>query len=216
MKLPDDVLAFLREAEALRDPGLRINPLSVDQCVLQTERCREIPIAAELELIVLDDAGDSNPYCLITRGPAAGMVVHFCHDGDLQLCYPRLADFLAVLRVARTGQLDINDLPWRELEPHPDQARLVRCLTSYLRRDDENAAGLLEIHYPLLDATNLVVLRETASSVDFLIREIAARFLERHAMPVHRELAMWLASDSYPQVADPAKRVLKAIALLER
>jgi hypothetical protein len=67
----------------------------------------------------------------------------------------------------------------------------------------------------LLDAANLEVLQETASSVDFLIREIAARFLERHARPVHRDLAMRLASDSYPQVADPAGRALKAIALLE-
>lgn len=215
MTLPEDVMAFLREAETLRDSRLRINPLSIDQCVRRTEAFHEIPIAAELGLIVLDDADDSNPYCLITRGPAAGMVVHFRHEGDYGLHYPRLADFREALRAAREQRLSIDDLPRRRLDPHPDQPLLVGYLTSCLRRDDDDAPGLLQIHFPLLDAANLEVLQEAASSVDFLVREIAARFLEEHALPVHRDVATRLASDSYPQVADPARRALRAIALAD-
>ena len=48
MTLSDDVLAFLREADALRDRRRRVNPLSVDECVRLTTDFRDIPFCAEL------------------------------------------------------------------------------------------------------------------------------------------------------------------------
>ena len=216
MQLPDEVLAFLRDAGPLRDRRLRINPLTAEQCAVRTEALREIPVVAALGLIALDDADDSNPFCLITSGPASGMVVHFFHDPEPELCYSSLRQFLDALRVAHRDRLTIDDLPRPVLDPHPDQALLTTFLQAWLHGDHDDAVIALQIHYPLLERANLDVLRDTASHVDPLIREIAARFIERHADPAHRAIATRLASDPYPQVAVPARRALGVMAARER
>jgi hypothetical protein len=211
MDLPADVLRFLGDAAPLRTDRLRINPLSPHQCALQTGQVREIPIGAELGLVVLDDADDSNPHCLITAGPASGMVVHFCHDPEPTLCYQGLTHFLDALRSARDNGVDIDKLPKLALTPHANQSDLVAHLRSYLARDDSSATTLLHIHYPLLDPERVDVLVETAGHADFLVRETAARFVDVHRRPGHRRVAETLAADPYPQVAEPARRALRAL-----
>ena len=54
--LPKEVVEFLSAAGSVRSPALRINPLSLEQCAADSTRVREIPVAAELGLVVLDDA----------------------------------------------------------------------------------------------------------------------------------------------------------------
>ena len=212
MRLPEDVLAFLRDAEMFRDERLGISPLTVDLCTLQTKQLREIDVPAELGLIVLDDANDSNPHCLITSGPAAGMVVHFCHDPEPVLRYPGLTHFLSALRTAHDQGLSLGQLPAPALEVHPDQTELVAHLRSYLGRKDEGASTLLHILYPLMDPKNIEILRETALHPDFLVRETAARFIAAHRHVAHREVAIILSSDAYLQVAEPAQQAVRAIA----
>ncbi len=91
--VPDEVLAFLSSASDLNDDALGINILSPEQCAVQTAAIRGIPAWDPLELFVLDNANDSNPFCLVTRGPAAGMVMHLIHDSDEHFSFANLHAF---------------------------------------------------------------------------------------------------------------------------
>jgi hypothetical protein len=208
MHLPADVRTFLRQADGLRDRRRRINPLTAHECVQQSMELRGIPLVAELGLIVLDDAGDSNPYCLIGKGPAAGMVVHFRHDDAPVISFGSLEAFLAALRTARQRQLDITRIPVERQLRHPNQDRLADYLTSLFERDDDEAPVLVGMHLPLLDPERVGVVRLAASHDDFFVRESAAEFVARHPSGENRRIAEALARDPYPQVADVARRVL--------
>ncbi len=212
LELPKDVVEFLSAAALVRTPALRINPLSLEQCIARSTRFREIPVGAELGLVVLDDADDSNPYCLITRGPASGMVVHFSHDSEPTLAFPDLATFLHSLRAAVRGNRSIDHLGRHRFSPLPNQTALRSTLHALLESDDDDAPLVLAILFPLLDPDERDTVLLAASNIDFLIREIAALFVEAHPAAHFREVAQALSEDSYPQVAGPARRALRLIA----
>ncbi|HLG58174.1 MAG TPA: hypothetical protein VI485_22705 [Vicinamibacterales bacterium] len=212
LELPKDVVEFLSAAASVRTPALRINPLSLEQCIADSTRIREIPVAAELGLIVLDEADDSNPYCLITRGPASGMVVHFSHDSEPTLAFPDLATFLHALRAAVRDNRNIDQLEHHQFSPLPDQPALRSTLHALLESDDEDASTVLAILFPLLDPDERDIVLLAASNIDFLIREVAALFVEAHPAVHFRQVARALSEDAYPQVARPALRALQHIA----
>jgi hypothetical protein len=219
MIIPDEVRAFLKAADALRDQGLRINPLSEAESAAQSALMQEIDVARKLGLIVLDDAGDSNPYCFIGEGPARRMVVHFSHDSEPRIRYHNLEEFLATLRRARSAGVGIDDLALSPLEPHNDQAMLSAHIRLILASSDDDKALLLGLYVPLLAPDDGTTLSLCAAADDFLVREIVAVYLTEHCEleeycgPEHRELARHLAADKYPQVARPART---ALVVLER
>jgi hypothetical protein len=47
--------------------------------------------AEEMGLVVLNDTDDSDHYCVITRGPAAGAVVIMPHGDSPSFAFPSLA-----------------------------------------------------------------------------------------------------------------------------
>jgi hypothetical protein len=212
LELPNDVVEFLSAAASVRTPALRINPLSLEQCIANSTRIRDIPVAVELGLIVLDEADDSNPYCLITRGPASGMVVHFVHDSEPTLAFPDLATFLHSLRAAVRDHRNIDQLRHHQFSPLPDQPALRSTLHFLLESDDEDAPTVVAILFPLLDPDEGEIVRLAASNIDFLIREVAALFVEAHPAAHFRQVAQALSEDAYSQVARPALRALQLIA----
>ncbi len=213
LELPKDVVEFLNAAASVRTPALRINPLSLQQCIASSTHFREFfSIAAELGLVVLDDADDSDPYCLITRGPASGMVVHFSHDSEPTLAFPDLAAFLHSLRAAVRNNRSIDHLERHRFSPLPNQPALRSTLHALLESDDDDAPLILAILFPLLDPDERDTVLLAASHIDFLIREIAALFVEAHPAGHFRQVAQALSEDSYPQVAGPARRALRLIA----
>ena len=186
--------------------------MSIEQCIADSTRIREIPIAAELGLVVPDDANDSNPYCLITRGPASGMVVHFSHDPEPTLAFPDLAAFLHSLRAAVRDHRNIDHLERPRFSPLPNQPALRSTLHALLKSDDDDAPVVVAILFPLLDPDERDTVLLAGSHIDFLIREVAALFVEAHPAVHFRQLAQALSEDSYPQVAGPAIRALQLIA----
>lgn len=76
MRLADDVLAFLREV-----PAAPFGPLAPETALRATEELwARSTLAESMGLVVLNDTEDSNQYCVVTRGPAAGAVVFVPHD----------------------------------------------------------------------------------------------------------------------------------------
>jgi hypothetical protein len=209
--LPDEVLAFLADAEVLRDESLYINPLSPAECARQTELIRGVSIADALGLIVLDDANDSNPFCYVTVGPARGMVLHFSHDFGPAFRFLNLSMFLAALRAAHDGRLKIDHLPMSRLPPHPDQSMIRALLQVQLASPDEDAAALFTLYVRLLDPRDLEIINLGANNVDFLVREAVAEFLADNPLVEHRAILTTLASDGYPQVCRPAQQALATL-----
>jgi len=208
VELPLDVSQFLASAAPLRTRALGINPLSSEQAAAQSEQIQDIPIAAELGLVVLDDANDSNPYCLVTRGPASGMVLQLSHSSTPMLAFPDLTTFLNVLVDAVRDEQHIDDIKHHGVAALDEQQTLRATLQALLVRQDDDAPTLLAILFPLLDPTDVETVTLTASDDYFLVREVAARFIEANAIAVYRELAEVLSGDPYGQVARPARRAL--------
>jgi len=77
-------------------------------------------------------------------------------------------------------------------------------------RDDDRAAvhGML---LPLVEPDDVETLRLAATDSDFLIREIAARFMASAPRASQLSLLEALAADRYPQVAQPALEALSAL-----
>jgi hypothetical protein len=208
LQLPSEVVSFLNAAAPLRTPRLRIHPLSLAECVIATTELREISVAERLGLIVLDNARDSNPYCLITCGPASGKVVHFSHDPEPRLAFSDLTSFLEALRaVVRDGD-SIDSLQHDRFHPHPNQSLLCTAIREVLTNDEEYDTLELSLLFPLLDPSDHTTVYQIASNIDFLVRQIVAEFIETHPREQLRYVAEILAADSYTQVAQPAQHAL--------
>jgi hypothetical protein len=210
IELPEEVVAFLTDADAFRDPARRINPLSPRESADQTERCRGIPVVDALGLVVLDDANDSNPYCFVSRGPARGMVVHLSHDTGAAFRYYNLQQFLEALQEARLLGVGIDSLPHAGLLPHSEQTAIREILTLQVSSDDGDAASTFALFVALLDPRDIATIRLGANSTDFFIREAVAEFLIDKADPEHRAILLELSRDKHPQVAASARRALAA------
>jgi hypothetical protein len=212
MHIPDVVASFLLEVEALRTPELGINPLSPEEASQRSDGMAETSTFGELlGLIVLDDANDSNPYCYISRGLGAGMVLHHEHDGTIGIRFPDLASFGEALRNAVARGDDIHELHHPPCTQHSDQAALRAELSARLARGDDDAEPFARVFLPLLDPADVETLELAAAARDFAIRESAAEMMASHPLPEHLPLAARLAIDRYPQVRTPARRALVAL-----
>lgn len=210
-KILESAEAFLRSVDELRRPDLRINPLTPEQSIDATGRMRGLTIGNELGLVVLDDANDSKPYCLITRGVASGMVVHFSHDPEPRIRFASLDAFADSLRTAVANGLDIDELPHGPVPALADQDALARHLRSLVEREDDEAETLACLFVPLVDPARVDILDTVAGSDSFYIREATAEHIAAHPSVEHFEIAERLAKDSHSQVARPGKKALSAV-----
>ncbi|GMR24247.1 MAG: hypothetical protein BMS9Abin37_2767 [Acidobacteriota bacterium] len=201
--------------DELRSPDLRINPLTLESSAQMTSAMQNFAVSRELGLIVLDDANDSNPYCLITEGPAQGMVVHFSHDLEPEIRFPGLSAFGQSLRAAVANELDIDDLPHSPLPSFADQTTLTEYLESHLRRDDEDSQFLVCLLLPLLDPRQLAVIDAAATSNNFFIRERVAEFIAANPLKQHSQAAERLSNDPYRQVSRSGKKALSSVNRVE-
>jgi len=201
--LPDAVSSLLRRRDQFNDEELRINLLDEPEAL---GRLSSDSIWGRLGLVTLDDAGDSNPYVLITRGVCAGMVAHFFHDPEPRVEFASLQEFedhLCDLRRRRVA-IDAED---RVPPAHADQAALSGALLELACADgDADAAWLICFYADLLNDDQHGVLKVLATHRDFFVREAAAQTLGRADVPHRRALLEQLAVDGHRQVAAAARR----------
>jgi hypothetical protein len=208
---PDEVFTFFREAVGLRDHGLRIYPLTVDESRTYSAAIQKSDVGTALGLVALDNANDSNPYCLICRGVARGMVVHFSHDPEPEIRFADLASFKAALIAAREQRQSIDELPAELLRPHPDQESLAKTLVDLNREESDTAEFLLCLYVPLLSPDQVTILDQLGSNASFFVRESIARYVQVHPRSEYLAIAARLAADTHPQVANLAKKALSSV-----
>ncbi len=208
--LPADVLALLQRRDDFNDAKLSIHLLDEHRSLARIDTSG---VWGRLGLVTLDDAEDSNPYVLITRGVCAGMVAHFFHDPEPQVEFATLQAFEEFLHDLRRRRMPLNE-EGRSPVAHPDQAALAGALLELACADDDRDAGWLICFYAgLLRQDHLGLLEVLATHDDFLVRGAAANALGRVDTPDAPSLLKRLAADRYPQVAAEADRVVAARAL---
>jgi hypothetical protein len=209
LALPSDVISLLLHREDINDAELGINLLDERRALARLDTTS---IWGRLGLVTLDDAEDSNPYVLITRGVCAGMVSHFFHDPEPQVEFVSLQDFEGFLRDLRRRRIPLNAED-RFPAAHPDQAALSGALVELACADDDaDASWLICFYLGLLLSDDGKVLKTLAIHDDFFVREAAAETLGRIEAPDVLDLLKRLASDEHPQVASEARRSIAARA----
>lgn len=211
---PDELWAYFREAPALACAELDINPLTEDASRAYSRAIHRFDLGKRLGLIALDDANDSNPYCLVTKGLMRGAVLHLCHDDRTSICYASLAEFRSILAEARDRGLSIDELPEPPLAPCADQRALSELLVALSAQDREIAAEQLCLYIPLLDPQRVQDVERLAGYRDLYVREEVAKLLERRPRRELEHVAQCLAAEGMPQIAQPALRALERIRRL--
>jgi hypothetical protein len=208
MQLTDDILAFLRHV-----PAVPFGPLTPEDALRVTkELWAQAPLAEEMGLVVLNDTHDSNHYCVITRGPAAGAVVFVPHDDGASFAFPNLRVLEDVMVRAGLDGTEIWDIDPAPPTPHPNQRPLRDHLRAALAGARDDAANVVGMLLPLLDPEDVETLRLVAADRNFLIRESGASFMASAPRPSHVPLLEALVADDYPQVQRPARAALDALS----
>lgn len=210
--IPDEVVAFLAEAQELNNADLGINILSAEQSRSYSEALHGFSATAELGLVALDDANDSNPYCYISNGPAAGMVLHYTHDGAPQIKFESLAAFRAALAELPGNGTTMWDLPFEEFEPVGLVSALGSEAAALLSHpDSDHAEFLLCLYMPHTPLEDAELVKALAGHVSFFVREAVAVAIAERPTPELLAVAERLAEDEHPQVARPGKKALGAV-----
>jgi hypothetical protein len=207
MQLPEEVLAFLGAV-----PPAPFCPLAPEAAARATEALRrEHPLAEELGLVVLNDAGDPDVYGYVTRGPATGAVLFVPHDDGLSLAFPSLASLNEALRAAATAGTPLYELAHPPPAPAADQAGVREAIRDAVATGGDDEADVLGVFLPLLSPDDVGTLRLAVESRDFLVREVAARFMAAAPRAAQVPLLEALCRDTYGQVWRPARRALSAL-----
>lgn len=211
--LPNDVRDFLSRAQALCNPALGISPVTVEGSLKYSSALRRSPLGEALGVIALDDAGNFNPYCYVSEGPAKGMVLLLSHDGEPELRFANLKAFLETLHACVREGVPLGDAVSAPLPALRPQDELVEHLLSLAEQHDDDAAAEVDVLLPLLSPEQLKVLQLLAGHPNFFVRESTSNFIQRHRLLAHLCIAELLAADACEQVARPAREAVQALTL---
>ena len=170
LTLPKEVTEFLKIRNEVNCLDLGINILSEEDCLLASSHLQSIRLARHLGLYVLDDANDSNPFCYITEGIAAGMVIHFNHDPEPEIAFLSLNDFAVFLRECHQQKRTL----WEsETTPpyHPDQKLLAAVISELVRFADDHSESLPCLYISLLRGPHPELVVELSLNPGMYVRE---------------------------------------------
>jgi hypothetical protein len=161
---------------------------------------------------VLNDA-DSDTYCYVSRGPAAGAVLFVPHDDAVSFAFPSLAALGGALRAADAAGTELYDLQPVPPAPADDQVGVREHVRAALVEDSDDQANILAVYLPLLAPDDVATLRLAVANADFLVREVAATFMAVSPRAAQVPLLEALCRDDYGQVWRPARRALAVLGV---
>lgn len=203
---PADLIEYYRAGCLPNYPTSWINCLPFDKARDYSQTMQDIPVVDRLGLWVLDDANDSNPFAYISKGPCAGMIIHFSHDREPEIAFSSLEHFLASMHDAGSRQLDIESIT-----KEPINVSLDRVIRELGEEGTDDATFLINIYLPI----SAELQKETKECLkrheDFFVRESLARFLAARPFSEDEMIAEELAADQHAQVARAGKAAVAAI-----
>jgi hypothetical protein len=209
--VPPEVREFLGRRLDLNAASLQINVLDEQGCAEYSAALRATSVGACLGLVALDNAEYSNPYCLITKGVASGMVIHFSHDPEPRIAFSSLSAFASFLAdLGRKG----SPLWLAEPQPvaHSNQNELSKAIEELLDHPDADASeDLFCLYLPLLRGDHANLLSRVAKVDSFFVREAVACSIGRTGLLNCMGVLGELAQDSHPQVRNAAQSALGSL-----
>jgi hypothetical protein len=211
--LPSEIVSFLSRRNEFNTPDLMINVLDSATSAKMTAGMQGMSVGKHLGLVVLDDANDSNPYCYITGGIAAGMVVHFNHDPEPKIEFESLDAFERFLRELRARNQQLGEVEI-SAPAHPNQVALAAVLSELARATEhEDTEFLICLYLPLLRGEHRQVLERLGAHENFFVREAVAEAIGSAQLPESGAIVRALVEDPHPQVRTAA---MKASEVLKR
>ena len=208
--IPSEVAALISRRDELNSSDLMINVLDLAASAKATSDMQSMSVGRHLGLVVLDDANDSNPYCYITGGVAAGMVVHFNHDPEPRIEFESLDAYESFLRGLHARNEALGEVEVAA-PPHANQVALAAVLSELARTTGhEDAEFLLCLYLPLLRGEHLQLLERLRVHEDFFVREAVAEAIGSARLTGADAVARALLEDPHPQVRSAAIRALEA------
>jgi len=141
---PADLVAYYTAGIIPDFPASRIHCLPFHNAHEYSQKMQGISAVDRLGLWMLDDANDSNPFAYISKGPCAGMVIHFSHDSEAEIAFSALKGFLAALHDAGARGLDID-----EITKEPIRVPLDHTIQELAAEGTDDATFLLNINLPI-------------------------------------------------------------------
>lgn len=203
---PPELVKFYENAPLPRFPHLGIDCLAFDKAEHYSKCLAEYVLYSALGVWVLNDANDSNPYCLATAGPLKGMIIHVFHDDDPKITFASLEEFLAALQALPATGIHIDKIREQSVR-HP----LNPAIEALLDADTDESDELIRLYLSVANDLTAETKRRLTERQDFFVREALAMQLKQQGTVDDLPIANILARDSHPQVAETGNAAVIAI-----
>lgn len=116
LPIPPDLRSLLAIANGADVQAVDLHLFSLDEI---RQHARQAPAGLDgldayfacTGYLAFAEANDSNPFCVCSRGPLSGFVLHVRHDDDTEVAFRNLGAFFSALeRLAGEGEAWIDDL----------------------------------------------------------------------------------------------------------
>lgn len=114
-EFPDDLKSFYLYSNGLSSSQRQYTFAKLDS--LSLDWFEGWPYLEDIGLLPVLEANDSNPLCVVTRGPLYGMVAHIFHDGDTCLRFASVADMFRCFAAASSFHEAYHTVALRTLPP---------------------------------------------------------------------------------------------------
>jgi len=134
-RMPDALRDFYLCCNGLKNEAERITFSSLES--LGGYLFEEWPFLSEVQPLIFVDANDSNPLCVVSKGPLRGMVAHVFHDGDTCLRFTDVLEMLTAFAGADSVSSAYGSAACRTLPPDPSTPSLEAIYERLLGSDRE-------------------------------------------------------------------------------
>jgi hypothetical protein len=206
--LPPEVLDLQSRRAELSSQEHRVQVYSTAESQSYTRALRTFDDGRLFGLVALGNANDSNPYCLITRGVAAGMVMHFFHDDQPMIEFDGLPAFERFLRDLRSGVSQGGTADERQIPVHPRQAELAAAIEDLRGYEDDGAASIMLVYLPMLAGDHWRLLHALCEHESVFVRQAVIELIARGRVTGSGDLLQILVADVDALVRNAARRAL--------
>lgn len=204
---PADLLEFYENKKQLSCPELGIDILNSQSAIEVNDDDLGIPVFERLGLWQLNKTNTSNPFCYISKGVCAGMVMQYYHDEGSFIAFSSLNEFYKAIEEAIKTDIYID-----YIEPvSPIKNKATEEIENLCDEDLDEAVFLIALYLTVCDEIPQRTKSKLVAHPDFFVKEEFALWLLKHPKAEDLAMAEQLSKDEINQVAELGKKAQSAI-----
>ncbi len=215
-EIPADLEAYfdrIKNGRYAKRRDIELNLLPVHEAVELTHKFRDLlALVQTLRGFILDDAETSNYHVYLDHPSLDGAVLYLNHDGDTQVVFASLDDFLAAADAAIGSGHDLRGYHPLICPLAKDQECLSELVRQQLNLEDGYGTDVITAIIPSMDLRDLKLLRHLAQDPDFFLSEAVAIEISKRPSAELREVAELCAAHAHFQAAEAGRRALDELA----